>query len=159
MLRHIGALVCLLHGDRFPCHCLPTLLQAHATLSTIANQPFPFAGACPTLDFAANWRSNPIAHRVRRKRQRLPPSLLIENASDRDPRSTPTVCPEAFPIKASDNPGVNRHARVLGTDLSLSRRPNLLRQIQRRIMIEEIDWLQLKLVPHRRHAGNSAGAT
>jgi len=30
-----------------------------------------------------NRRSNPIAHRVRRKRQRLPPSLLIENASDR----------------------------------------------------------------------------
>src|SRR6266446_433626 len=28
--------------------------------------------------------SNPIAHRVRRKRQRLPSSLLIENASDRD---------------------------------------------------------------------------
>jgi hypothetical protein len=31
--------------------------------------------------------SIPIAHRVRRKRQRLPPSLLIENASDRDPHS------------------------------------------------------------------------
>ena len=110
MLRHIGALVCLLHGDRFPCHCLPTLLQAHATLSTIANQPFPFAGACPTLDFAANWRSNPIAHRVRRKRQRLPPSLLIENASDRDPRSTPRVCAEAFPIKASDKPEQSDYA-------------------------------------------------
>jgi hypothetical protein len=27
--------------------------------------------------------SIPIAHRVRRKRQRVPPSLLIENASDR----------------------------------------------------------------------------
>ena len=67
-------------------------------------RPFPFDGACPTLDLAANWHSNPIAHRVRRKRQRLPPSLLIENASDRDPRSTPRVCPEAFPIKASDKP-------------------------------------------------------
>jgi hypothetical protein len=29
--------------------------------------------------------SNPIAHRVCRKRQRLPPSLLIENASVRHP--------------------------------------------------------------------------
>jgi hypothetical protein len=29
-----------------------------------------------------NCRSNPIAHRVRRKRHPLPPSLLIENASD-----------------------------------------------------------------------------
>ena len=47
--------------------------------------------------------------RVRRKRQRLPPSLLIEtsllieNASDRDLHSAPKVCSEAFPIKASDN--------------------------------------------------------
>ena len=37
---------------------------------------------------------------------RLPPSLLIENASDRNPRSAPKVCPEAFPIKASDASGV-----------------------------------------------------
>jgi hypothetical protein len=42
-------------------------------------------------------------HRVRRKHQRLPPSLLIENASDRNPYSTPTVRPEAFPIKANDH--------------------------------------------------------
>jgi hypothetical protein len=28
-------------------------------------------------------RTKPQAHRVRRKRRRLPPSLLIENASDR----------------------------------------------------------------------------
>ena len=77
--------MCLPHGDRFPRHYLRTLLQAHAALSTIATRPFPFAGACPTLDLAANCRSNPIAHRVRRKRQRLPPSLLIENASVRHP--------------------------------------------------------------------------
>src|SRR5712692_5325723 len=33
----------------------------------------------------------------------LPSSLLIENAWDRDLRSTPKVCSEAFPIKASDD--------------------------------------------------------
>ena len=60
-------------------------------------------------------RSNPIAHRVRRKRQRLPPSLLIENASDRDPRSAPRVCPEAFPIKASDYTGVILEGRCFHT--------------------------------------------
>ncbi len=47
-------------------------------------------------------RSNPIAHRLRRKRQRLPPSLLIENASDRVPLRSESVLPEAFPIKPSD---------------------------------------------------------
>src|SRR5882762_9117395 len=58
---------------------------------------------------AKKTHSNSVASRVpraRRKRQRLPPSLLIENASDRDPRSAPKVCSEAFPIKASDNPEV-----------------------------------------------------
>ena len=39
---------------------------------------------------------HPIAHRVRRKRQRLPPSLLIENASDRDPCSTQRSIPRRF---------------------------------------------------------------
>jgi hypothetical protein len=37
--------------------------------------------------------------------QRLPPSLLIENASDRVPLRRESVLPEAFPIKPSDNPG------------------------------------------------------
>jgi hypothetical protein len=44
-----------------------------------------------------------MATRVRRKRQRLPPILLIENASDRDPLHA-KVCPEAFPIKAGGKP-------------------------------------------------------
>jgi hypothetical protein len=60
--------------------------------------------ALAPLELAGNWRSNPIAHRVRGKRQRFPPSLLSEDASHRDPRSTPRVCSEAFPIKASDQP-------------------------------------------------------
>src|SRR5256885_2624725 len=40
--------------------------------------------------------SNPIATSVRRKRQRLPPNLLIENASDRDPPSTQKSAPRRF---------------------------------------------------------------
>jgi hypothetical protein len=49
--------------------------------------------------------SNPIAPRLRRKHQRLPPSLLIENASDRVPLRCESVLPEAFPLKASAKPG------------------------------------------------------
>ena len=44
---------------------------------------------------ANNWRrnvhSNPIASRVRRKRQRLPSSLLIETVSPRSPRLRPSL--------------------------------------------------------------------
>src|SRR5207302_8070285 len=40
--------------------------------------------------------SNPIAPRVRRKRQRLPPNLLIENASDRDPPPRKKSAPRRF---------------------------------------------------------------
>jgi hypothetical protein len=131
VLRHIDAFVCLPHCDRFPRHCLRTLLQAHAALSTPATRPFPSAGACPTLDLAANWRSNPIAHRVRRKRQRLPPSLLIENASDRLFCPSSTVLPEAFPIKASDYPGVRTglgpKARFIGRRDRASPAPHLAR--------------------------------
>src|SRR5438093_4966829 len=43
-----------------------------------------FSGSYPPTCCTPNPRSTPIAHRVRRKHQRLPPSLLIENASDRD---------------------------------------------------------------------------
>jgi hypothetical protein len=39
--------------------------------------------------------SNPIAHRVRRKRQRLP-SSLIENASDRDSAPAQNCAPRRF---------------------------------------------------------------
>jgi hypothetical protein len=60
----------------------------------------------PSLKSILDWHSNPIAHRVRRKRQRLPPSLLIENVSDQH-LSNPKCLPEAFPIKASDDSGVN----------------------------------------------------
>src|SRR6266699_6117078 len=42
--------------------------------------------------------------RICRKRQRLPPSLLIENASGISFRLPANCLPEAFPIKASDHP-------------------------------------------------------
>jgi hypothetical protein len=49
--------------------------------------------------------SIPIASSIRRKRQRLPSCLLIENASARNFASSPRLsCAEAFPIKASDDP-------------------------------------------------------
>ena len=47
-----------------------------------------------------NRHRNPIS--VRRKRQRLPSSLLIENASARVLVFATTLSAEAFPIKASD---------------------------------------------------------
>jgi hypothetical protein len=55
----------------------------------------------------------------RRKRQRLPPSLLIENASGPHYLS-PKYHAEAFPIKASDIPGTGwfvNHKAVAGTSL------------------------------------------
>src|SRR5207253_11311970 len=96
VLRHANAFVCLPHGDTLP-HpgpCTPRL--APAMRSTITTTPFQFATALPVIDSATNCRLNPIAHRVRRKHQRLPPSLLIENASERFPLPTPSVVPRRF---------------------------------------------------------------
>ena len=78
-----------------------------AALSQLSASP-------PSLDSISDWHSNPIAHRVRRKRQRLPPSLLIENASDRHFSSTQCVLPEAFPIKPSDRPPTMWRNRMPG---------------------------------------------
>ena len=73
-------------------HSLPGFLRpSQPSLSLLSARAL-------TLDCCIpNCRSNPIAHRVRRKHQRLPPSLLIENASDQFP-STRKFLPEAFPI-------------------------------------------------------------
>ena len=106
MLRHVDARVCPL-----PLHYLASNFPLALWLISAATPTIPMAfpprlAALPKLRSAPGCRSNPIAHRVRRKRQRLPPSLLIENASDRDPAPSPAVCSEAFPIKASDHPGV-----------------------------------------------------
>ena len=60
-----------------------------------------FSGAYPQSGCAPNRSSNPIAHRGRRRYQRLLPSpSLIENASDRVPLCGEPVLLEAFPIRA-----------------------------------------------------------
>ena len=77
--RHDVAFVCSSSVSDLSPDLAPTLLPlfaaAHAALARLP----------PTHSQSSrdpDCRSNPIAHRVRRKRQRLPPSLLIENASD-----------------------------------------------------------------------------
>src|SRR5271157_2275399 len=56
----------------------------------------PFPGGSLSLVSTLSCHPNPIAHRVRRKRQRLPPSLLIENASDRVSVPCEVSCPGRF---------------------------------------------------------------
>ena len=68
--------------------CRHTLLCGAPTSSLPVSSPNPTAlsplsASLPSFKPVSDWHSNPIAHRVRRKRQRLPPSLLIENASGR----------------------------------------------------------------------------
>src|SRR5882672_7297190 len=79
-------------------------MQLHAAPPIFPTPPFPFPGLLPAFASVPNCHSNPIAQRVRRRRQRLPPSLLIENASDSVLHPSRHLCPEAFPIKASDHP-------------------------------------------------------
>jgi len=103
VLSHADPSVCSLPVNTLSHNFPYALLQALAALSTIPRHPFQFAGALPALDCVPNCHSNPIAQRVRRKRQRLPPSLLIENASSLIFRLPDNYLPEAFPIKASDH--------------------------------------------------------
>src|SRR6266851_9056597 len=68
--------------------------------------PFPLAGLLPALASVPNYHSNPITQRVRRKRQRLPPSLLIENASDVFLAFQNIACPRRFRSRlATTRPG------------------------------------------------------
>src|SRR5712692_3937476 len=108
VLPHAGALVCPPPLRRLSGHFPHTLSLIFNTIPTIATAFPPRLAALPEPCSDPRCRSNPIAHRVRRKRQRLPPSLLIENASDRDPPPPKKSAPEAFPIKASDHTEVNR---------------------------------------------------
>ena len=114
MLSHADPSVYSLPFDTLSRNSPRALLQARAALSTISTKPIQFAGGLPALDWVPNCHSNPITQRVRRKRQRLPPSLLIENASNVILRLPENSSPEAFPIKASDNSpgtGADWHAR------------------------------------------------
>jgi hypothetical protein len=96
VLRHVDARVCPL-----PLHYLASNFP-HARLLISAATPtirmaFPSRlAALPKLRSDPGCRSNPIAHRVRRKRQRLPPSLPIENASDRDSAPSLQSAPRRF---------------------------------------------------------------
>jgi hypothetical protein len=96
VLQHTDASVCSLLANTPSRHRPRAFLQLRPTCQSSPMQLFSFAAALPPLDSAANWHSNPIAHRVRRKRQRLPPSLLIENASDRVPLRCQSSCPRRF---------------------------------------------------------------
>jgi len=71
-------------------------LQLPAAPPIFPTPPFPLAGLLPALASVPNYHSNPITQRVRRKRQRLPPSLLIENASDVFLAFERTACPRRF---------------------------------------------------------------
>ena len=113
MRKHAGAFVCPPEVHNLSHDFPPRLLHLSAARDTILIR---LSGTCSCTCYAPNCRSNPIAHRVRRKRQRLPPSLLIETASDQVLLFGPVSCPEAFPIKASDKPGM-----ILGTDSLLLR--------------------------------------
>jgi len=73
-------------------------------------------GILQTLSSVPNQHLIPIAQRVRRNRQRLFSSLLIENASERRPRLTDTLLPETFPIKASDNSETDPRAYLTGRE-------------------------------------------
>ncbi len=103
MLPHVDPFVCSLTVHAFSRDFPRALLQARAALATISTKPIQFAGGLPALDWVPNCHSNPITQRVRRKRQRLPPSLLIENASGVILGLPENSVAEAFPIKASDN--------------------------------------------------------
>jgi hypothetical protein len=65
------------------CSCLAPLRPSRRHCQSLT--PLPRSCSAPRC------RSNPIAHPVRRKRQRLPPSL-IEDPSGRDPCPAPRVC-------------------------------------------------------------------
>ena len=64
------AFLCLPHGDTLPHPAARTSRLAPATRSTITAPPFQFASALPVVDWATDCPPNPIADRVRRKRQR-----------------------------------------------------------------------------------------
>ena len=85
--------VCSLSVDTLSSNSPLALLQARAALSTISTKPIECAGGLPALDWVPNCHSNPITQRVRRRRQRLPPSLLIENASGVVLASQNIACP------------------------------------------------------------------
>ena len=93
VLWHADAFVCSAQVHDSSHYPPPILLKFSSAPYTVL---IGFSGAYPQTCCTPNRRSNPIAHRVRRKHQRLPPSLLIENASDRVPLRRESVLPRRF---------------------------------------------------------------
>jgi hypothetical protein len=112
VLWHAHALVCppLLHR---PSHSFPhTLSLISAATPTLRTAFRPRLAVLPKLCSDPGCRSNPIAHRVRRKRQPLPPSLLIENASDLDPAPPMQSAPRRFRSRLATIREVTRHGQI-----------------------------------------------
>ncbi len=101
--------------------------------------PFPLAGLLPVLASVPNYHSNPITQRVRRKRQRLPPSLLIENASDVFLAFQRTACPRRFR---------SRLATIRGLSLGGSNRmPNAVTTTDSALFVNLMNWMQAAIIP------------
>ncbi len=112
MLGHADALVCPLLLQPFSRNLPHPLLFTSAALTTIRSAFPPHLAALRKLCSDSRCRSNPIAHRVRRKRQRLPPCLLIENASDRGPASPQKSAPSRFRSKLATNRELSSRASI-----------------------------------------------
>ena len=93
MLQHADAFVSSPYRNNLLCSSPSVSPQTPATIVAVLSL---LSSGLPSLRSILDWHSNPIAYRVRRKRQRLPPSLLIENASHRLFPLTRSVCPRRF---------------------------------------------------------------
>jgi hypothetical protein len=116
VLTHASALVCPPPRHRLSGHFPHTLSLLFNTIPTILTAFPPRLAALPKPCSDPRCRSNPIAHRVRRKHQRLPPSLLIENASDRYPAPPQKSAPSRFRSRLAttrkSGPGLNLPCRL-----------------------------------------------
>jgi hypothetical protein len=83
------------HGDRFSHRYLPRSCR-HVRRYQRSRPGLSASPGLASLDLAGNWRSNPIAHRVRRKRQRFPPSLLSEGPRIEIPAPPQESAPRRF---------------------------------------------------------------
>ena len=97
MLWRVALLVCAIHISA-TCRQVPAVLPhstSHNVYTTSPNS-LHLAGILPTLLGVPNDHSIPITQRVPRNRQRLPSSLLIENASCWHADARKISCPRHF---------------------------------------------------------------
>ena len=104
VLRHAHALLCPPHLEQalsqFSAHTLGTSRGPVDHLDRLLQLFSGLECACPD----SNLHPNPIAHHVRYKDQRLPPSLLIENASDQNPAPHQQSVPRRFRSRLAYEP-------------------------------------------------------